>query len=96
MPVQDQDQAPFTRTYIAAAGADNVIKAAPGLLHSIIVGKDVNGGIIEVSDHATDGDGNIVLYIADPAVGVYPVDMTFDVGIATDIATQTNLTFVWR
>ena len=95
-PVQDQDQAPFTITYQAAAGANVVVKAAPGLLHSIIVGKDVAGGIIEVSDHATDGDGNIVIYLEDPDVGVYLIDAEFTVGITADITTQTNVMFVWR
>ena len=96
MGVQDQDQAPFTRTYQAAAAANVIIKATPGLLHSIIVGKDVTGGIIEVSDHATDGDGNVVLYLADPNVGTYLVDAEFTVGIAADLTTQTNVMFVWR
>jgi hypothetical protein len=95
-PVQDQDQAPFTLTYQAAAGANVVVKATPGLLHSIIVGKDVAGGIIEVSDHATDGDGAIRVYLEDPAVGVYLVDAEFTTGITADITTQTNVTFVWR
>ena len=86
----------LTRTYQAAAAADIIVKASPGLLHSIIVGKDVAGGIIEVSDHATDGDGNVVLYLADPDVGTYLVDAEFAVGIAVDMTTQTNVTFVWR
>ncbi|KAB3541830.1 MAG: hypothetical protein C5617_009090, partial [ANME-2 cluster archaeon] len=89
---QDQDQAPFTLTYVAAAGANNVIKAAPGLLHSIVVGKDVSGGIIEVSDHATDGDGAIRVYLEDPAVGTYLIDAEFTTGITADITTQTNVT----
>lgn len=95
-PVQDQDQAPFTLTYHAAAGANKVIKAAPGLLHSIIVGKDVAGGIIEVSDHATDGDGAIRVYLEDPDVGTYLIDAEFTTGITADITTQTNVMFVWR
>ncbi len=95
-PVQDQDQAPFTTTYQAAAAANVIVKATPGLLHSIIVGKDVAGGIIEVSDHATDGDGEIRVYLEDPAVGTYLIDAEFTVGITADITTQTNVTFVWR
>ena len=75
MPVQDVDQAPFTR---------------------IIVGKDVAGGIIEVSDHATDGDGAVMIYLEDPNVGVYLIDAEFTVGITADITTQTNVMFVWR
>ena len=92
----DLDQAPYESTYQAAAAANVIVKATPGFLHSIIVGKDVSGGIIEVSDHATDGDGNVVLYIEDAAVGVYQVDLTCDVGIAVDMTTQTNVTFIWR
>lgn len=92
----DKDQAPFELTYHAAAGANKVIKAEPGLLHSIIVGKDVAGGIIEVSDHATDGDGAIRIYLEDPTVGTYLVNAKFAVGITADITTQTNVTFVWR
>ena len=83
-------------TYQAAAAADVVVKAAPGFLFGITVGKDVAGGIIEVSDHATDGDGNVVYYLEDPAVGYYPVNGVFSVGIAADITTQTNVTFHWR
>ncbi|MBW1860092.1 MAG: hypothetical protein JRI70_08475 [Deltaproteobacteria bacterium] len=96
MAVQDQDQAPFTITYQAAAAANVIIKAAPGLLHAIIVGKDVTGGLIEVSDHATDGDGNVVIYLSDPPVGTYIVDAEFTAGIASDLTTQTNVSFVWR
>ena len=92
----DLDQEAYESTYQAAAAANVIVKAEPGLLHAIIVGKDVAGGIIEVSDHATDGDGNVVLYIEDAAVGVHQVDMTFDVGIAVDMTTQTNVTFIWR
>ena len=86
----------FTRTYQAAAAADIIIKATPGTMHSIIVGKDVASGVIEVSDHATDGDGNVVLYLEEPNVGTYLVDAEFAVGIAVDMTTQTNVTFVWR
>lgn len=92
----DTDQSPFKITNQAAAGADIIVKASQGFLHSIIVGKDVSGGLIEVSDHATDGDGNVVVYLADPAVGVYLIDAEFSAGIAADITTQTNVMFVWR
>lgn len=97
MTIQDINQAPYKLKYQAAASANVVVKAAPGFLHAIIVGEDVSGGIIEVSDHATDGDGNVVLYIKDPAVGVYLIDAKFDVGITADITgSQVHTTFVWR
>lgn len=85
-----------TLTYQAAAAANVVVKAAPGILYGITVGKDVAGGIIEVSDSATDGDANVVYYLEDPNVGYYPVNGVFSVGITADITTQTNVTFHWR
>jgi hypothetical protein len=85
-----------TLTYQAAAATDVVIKAAPGFLYGITVGKEVASGIIEVSDHASDGDGNVVFYLEEAAVGYYPVNAIFAVGISADITTQTNVMFHWR
>jgi len=97
MSVQDKDQAPFTRTYQATATPNVVIKATPGLLHSIIVGKATGAGsIIEVSDHASDGDGNVVVYLEEAAAGTHLIDAEFTTGICADLTTQTNVTFVWR
>jgi hypothetical protein len=97
MGVQDEDQAPFTKKYQAAAAADVVVKAAPGFLHAIVIGKAVGAGaIVEVSDHASDGDGNVQVYLEAPAVGTYLVDAEFTVGICADLTNQTNVTFVWR
>ena len=92
----DTDQSPFTITYRATVATDLVVKATPGFLHSIIIGKDVSGGIVEVSDDAADGDGDIKVYLEDPDVGTYLVDAMFTTGICADITTQTNVSFVWR
>lgn len=86
----------YSYKYQAAAAANVVVKASPGYLHAIIVGKDVAGGIIEVSDNASDGDGNVQVYLEDAAVGTYIVDAYFAIGIASDITTQTNVTFIYR
>ena len=95
--VQDTHQAPFTRTYQAAAAENVVVKATQAFLHAIIIGKNVGAGaIVEVSDHATDGDGNVKVYLEAPAVGTYLVDAMFTVGICADLTLQTNVTFVWR
>jgi len=94
--VQDTHQAPFTRTYQATAAANVVVKATQGFLHAIIIGKDVAGGIVEVSDDAADGDANIKVYLEDPDVGTYIIDAIFSVGICVDLTLQTNVTFVWR
>jgi hypothetical protein len=94
---QDTDQAPFGVTYQAAAAANVVVKATQGLLHSIIIGKSVGAGaIVEVSDHATDGDGNVKIYLEAPSVGTYLVDAFFEVGICVDLTNQTNVMFIWR
>jgi len=86
----------YNYKYQAAAAANVVVKATPGYLKAIIVGKDVAGGIIEVSDHASDGDGNVQVYLEDADVGVYPVNAYFATGIAADLTTQTNVTFIYR
>ena len=92
----------FTPTYVAAAGADNVIKASAGFLHSIILGKWVTGGTVEVSDHASDGDGNVKIFLQSGAVDEsgFPktilVNAKFAVGITADLIGTTNVTFIWR
>lgn len=97
MGAQDTDQTPFDVTYQATATANVVIKAAQGLLHAIIIGKAVGAGaIVEVSDHATDGDGNVKIYLEAPTVGTYLVDAMFEVGICVDLTNQTNVAFIWR
>lgn len=92
----DSNQDTFKVKYQAAAAANVIVSAVPAFLHSIIVGEDKAGGIIEVSNHATDGDGNVVILIKDPLPGTFLVDAAFDVGIAVDMTTQTCCTFVWR
>ncbi len=87
----------FSYKYQAAAAADVVVKASPGFLHAIIVGKNVGAGaIIEVSDHVSDGDGNVQVYLEAPAVGTYIVDAKFTTGICVDMTLQTNVTFIYR
>jgi hypothetical protein len=86
----------YKPTYQAASAANVVVSASPAFLHSIIVGLGVTGGIIEVSDHATDGDGAVRVYLEDADVGTYIIDAAFAVGICADLTLQTNVTFVWR
>lgn len=86
--------------YFATAGDNKVIKATPGFLYGIIVGKDVASSIIEVSDHASDGDGNIKIHVEGSTLmtqlgGYMPVNKFFAVGICADLDNQTNVTFVF-
>jgi len=92
----------FSYKYFASAGADQVVKAGPGFLHAIVIGKYVSGGVIEVSDHASDGDGNVQIYLETAASDTgFPktiiVDADFPIGITADLtASQTNVTFIYR
>lgn len=86
----------YLSKYQAAAGANVVISAAPGFLKQIIIGKAVTGGVIEVSDSLTDGDGDIKVYLEDGAVGSYDINARFLKGITADLTTQTNVTFIYR
>lgn len=87
--------------YQAAAGANVVISTGPAVLEKIIVGKDVAGAIIEVSDSVNDGDGDVKIYIEGATLltqtgGEILCGASFVKGICADITNQTNLTFVWR
>jgi hypothetical protein len=93
----DKQQDSFQITYQAAAAANVVISATPAFLHAIICGKAVPNGITEVSNHASDGDGNVQILI-DTCTCPFTtiVDAFFDVGICVDMTLQTNVTFIWR
>lgn len=88
-------------TYQAAAAANVVVSADPCYLHKIIVGADVASAVIEVSDSATDGDGNVKVYAAGNTLmtslgGEIEVNAKFAKGITADLTNQTNVTFIWR
>lgn len=97
MVAGDRDQSPYKMTYQAAAAANVVVSATPAFLHAIIIGKAVPNGILEISNHASDGDGNVQIFIDTctcPAFTI--VNALFDVGICADMTLQTNVTFIWR
>jgi len=97
MVAGDRDQSSNQITYQAAAAADVVISATPAFLHAIIIGKAVPSGILEVSDHSTDGDGNVKIFIDTCTCPTFViVDTKFDVGITVDMTLQTNVSFIWR
>lgn len=92
----------YSLAYQAAADTDVLVKGEPGFLHSIILGTWVDDGVLEVSDHASDGDGNVVIKLTTNATDdtnfplVIPVNGVFSVGIAADITNLTDVTFVYR
>lgn len=90
-----------TYYYQATASADVVVKPSAGFLYGIIIGKDVAGSVIEVSDHASDGDGNVQIYLEGSTLltstgGYVPVNASFFSGITVNLTNQTNVTFVYR
>lgn len=83
--------------YQATAAANVVVKASAGFLERIIVGADVGSSVVEISNHASDGDGNVVFYLAgDTLQGVYEVNAEFSAGICADLTNQTHVTFIYR
>jgi hypothetical protein len=101
----------YNYKYQAAAAANVVVKASPGYLKGIIIGGvGVADGKIEVSDHASDGNGNIVIrleggdgtddlfeeLLTQKTGGYVPVECYFATGICADITNQTHVTFIYR
>ena len=88
--------------YQAAAAANVVVKASAGYLERIIIGTWVASGVLEVSNHATDGDGDVKILITGAATNidgfpkVFEVGVEFDTGICADIANFTDVTFIFR
>ena len=92
----------YSYKYQAAAAANVVVKATPGYLHAIILGKWVTGAVLECSDSATDGDGNIMLKLTAGATDEsgFPktviVDAYFATGITCDQTGFTDVTYIYR
>ena len=89
------------RKYQAAAAANVVVKNKSGWLIGIIIGADVGSSVIEVSNHASDGDGNVEVYVAGSTLlttlhGYLPVNSYFSTGICVDQTNQTYCTYLYR
>ena len=87
--------------YQAAAAADVVVSSGPAILKGIIIGADVAAGVLEVSDHASDGDGNVKIKITSATMladtgGYLEVNALFKTGITVDMTNQTDCTFIWK
>lgn len=91
----------FQTTYQAAAAANVVVTTKPAFLHAIIIGADVGSAMVEISDHASDGDGNVKVYLAGSTLlamtgGTVIIDALFPAGICADLTNQTHVTFIWK
>lgn len=87
--------------YQAAAANNVVVTSKRAILERIIIGADVASSTIEVSDHASDGDGNVKILLTGSTLmtangGVVEVGALFKNGISADITAQSNVTFIWK
>jgi len=83
-------------TYIASAGDNQVVTASKCILKRIIVGKDVAGSVIEISDDTADGDVTLISKIEGSTLkGVYEFNVCCKKGLTLDLTNQTGVTVVW-
>lgn len=92
---------PGTLKYFATAGANKVVSIVPSLLIGIIIGEDVASSVVEVSNHISDGDGDVQIYLAGSTLmtsckGFVPVNAVFSKGISADLTNQTQVTFIYQ
>ena len=95
-----RNEGKYNRVYQAAAAENVVVKNKPGYLKGIIIGADVGSAVIEVSNHASDGDGNVEIYVAGSTLmttlhGYIPVNSYFKTGICVDQTLQTHCTYIY-
>ena len=92
----------YSSHYIAAPAADEVVKASAGYVKSVTLGAWVTGGTIEISDHASDGDGNVKYFLQAGATDesgfpkTVPVGTKFATGITVDTIGLTHVTINYR
>ncbi len=87
-------------THVPGTGANQIVATGKCILHRIIVGADVASADVEVSDSATDGDGNVKIQLTGSTLmtsigGSIEVGAIFQSGIALDVVNQTKMTFIW-
>lgn len=85
--------------YFATAGDNKIVATGKAILRRIIFGADVASGDVEISDSASDGDGNIVMQLTGSTLmtahGTVEVNAVFKNGIALDLINQTKVTVIW-
>jgi hypothetical protein len=85
--------------YQAAPANNVVVSVGPSYLEGIIFGANNGSAQVQVSDHATDGDGNVKIQLNGDTLltstgGYMPINAHFDSGIVCDIVAQTQITFI--
>lgn len=88
----------YSVAYTSGPTTDWIVKAAAGHLHAIQFGAAVGSSIVEISDHASDGDGAVEFYYSGGTLGpaIYPINATMGTGITLDVTNQTHVTVLFR
>lgn len=86
--------------YQAAAATNVVVSKRKAILERILIGKDVASAVLEVSDSADNGNGNVIIKITSSTMladtgGIIEVGAIFRNGITADLTNQTDVTFIW-
>jgi len=86
--------------YVATAGDNKVVTAEGAFIHKIIFGADVANAVVELSDHPSDGDGNIKFQfngstLMTSTAGGVEINGVFPKGICFDSTNQTQISVVW-
>jgi len=89
-----------TIKHLASAGANQVVTTKPAILHRLIIGADVASGDVEVSDHISLGNGDVVLQLTGSTLmtangGGIEVNAHFHKGITLNLTNQTKVTVIW-
>jgi hypothetical protein len=99
IPIQNSGKSSH---YQASPAANVKVKESAGFLESVIIGAFTASGILEISDSATDGDGDIKIKITGEATDTgqfpktIPINLDMEVGICADIAEFVDVTFIYR
>lgn len=92
----------YSYNYVAAPAANTVVKSTSGKLVRIILGAWVTGGTVECSDHASDGDGNVKIFLTMGATDEsglpksVEIGANFATGITCDTIGATQVTFIYE
>lgn len=85
-----------TLTYQAGVATNLVVNSNETFVHGVTIGTAgaVATDFVEISDHASLGNGNIKMKLVAPAVGFYPINSRFVNGLTVNIAgVVANVTF---
>ena len=80
--------------YLGSTGDNQVVQGSGrGFLYGILIGNA--GTTLEISDSATDGDGNLIAKLTTPGTGYYPLNVRYTNGITCDVTNAADVTILY-